>query len=36
MKLMKKLLMGYREKLFKHFIVITKDRIRIIPVGDRT
>ena len=36
MKLMKKLLMGYREKLFKHFIVITKDRIRIIPIGDRT
>jgi hypothetical protein len=23
--------MGYREKLFKHFIVITKDKIRIIP-----
>lgn len=36
MKLMKKLLMGYREKFFNHFIVITKDRIRLIPIGDRT
>jgi predicted nuclease of predicted toxin-antitoxin system len=35
MKLMKKLLMGYREKFFNHFIVITKDRIRLIPIGDK-
>jgi predicted nuclease of predicted toxin-antitoxin system len=32
-KLMKKLLMGYRDKLLKHFIVITRDKIRIIPMG---
>lgn len=33
-KLMKKLLMGYRDKLIKHYVVLTKDKIRIIPMGD--
>ncbi len=33
-KLLKKLLMGYRDRLLKHFVVITSDKIRIIPVGD--
>jgi predicted nuclease of predicted toxin-antitoxin system len=33
-KLMKKILMGYRDKLFNHYIVITKAKIRIIPLGD--
>jgi len=32
-KLMKKLLMGYRDKLLNHFIIITKVKIRIIPLG---
>ena len=34
-KLMKKLLMGYRDKLLNHYIVITKAKIRIIPLGDK-
>ena len=33
-KLMKKILMGYRDKLLNHYIVITKAKIRIIPLGD--
>jgi len=33
-KLMKKLLMGYRDKLLNHYVVITKLKIRIIPLGD--
>jgi predicted nuclease of predicted toxin-antitoxin system len=33
-KLMKKILMGYRNKLLNHYIVITKAKIRIIPLGD--
>jgi predicted nuclease of predicted toxin-antitoxin system len=33
-KLMKKILMGYRDKLSNHYIVITKAKIRIIPLGD--
>ena len=33
-KLMKKILMGYRDKLLNHYIVITKAEIRIIPLGD--
>jgi predicted nuclease of predicted toxin-antitoxin system len=33
-KLMKKLLMGYRDKLLNHYVVITKIKIRIIPLGD--
>jgi len=33
-KLMKKILMGYRDKLLNHYIVITKAKIRIIPSGD--
>ena len=34
-KLTKKLLMGYRDKLLNHYIVITKAKIRIIPLGDK-
>jgi len=34
-KLMKKLLMGYKDKLLNHYIVITKLKIRIIPLGDK-
>jgi predicted nuclease of predicted toxin-antitoxin system len=34
-RLMKKLLMGYREKLLNHFVVLTKNKIRVIPVGDK-
>jgi predicted nuclease of predicted toxin-antitoxin system len=34
-KLVKKLLMGYRDKLVNHFIVITKAKIRIIPLRDK-
>lgn len=33
-KLMKKLLMGHRHKLLNHYVVITKLKIRIIPLGD--
>ncbi|OGP91526.1 MAG: hypothetical protein A2157_08700 [Deltaproteobacteria bacterium RBG_16_47_11] len=33
-ELMKKLLMGYRDKLLNHYVVITKLKIRIIPLGD--
>ncbi len=33
-KLMKKLLMGYRDKLSNHYVVITKVKVRIIPLGD--
>ena len=32
-RLMKKLMMGYREKLLKHFIIVTKDKIRVVPIG---
>jgi len=34
-KLMKKLLMGYRDKLLNHYVVVTKLKIRIIPLGDQ-
>ena len=34
-KLMKKLLMGHRDKILNHYIVITKAKIRIIPIGDK-
>ena len=34
-KLMKKLLMGYKDKLLNHYMVITKLKIRIIPLGDK-
>ena len=34
-KLMKKLLMGYRDKLLNHYVVMTKLKIRIIPLGDK-
>ena len=34
-KLIKKLLMGYRDKILNHYIVITKAKIRIIPIGDK-
>jgi predicted nuclease of predicted toxin-antitoxin system len=33
-KLTKKLLMGYRNKLLNHYVVVTKLKIRIIPLGD--
>jgi len=33
-KLMRKLLMGYRDKILNHYVVITKLKIRIIPLGD--
>jgi len=33
-KLMKKLLMGYRDQLLNHYVVITRLKIRIIPLGD--
>ncbi|MBM4341588.1 MAG: hypothetical protein FJ110_18840 [Deltaproteobacteria bacterium] len=32
-KLMRKLLMGYREKLLNHYIIISKSKIRVIPLG---
>jgi predicted nuclease of predicted toxin-antitoxin system len=32
--LMKKLLMGYRDRLLNHYVVVTKPKIRIIPLGD--
>jgi predicted nuclease of predicted toxin-antitoxin system len=34
-KLMKKLLMGYRDKLLNHYVIVSKSKIRIIPLGDR-
>lgn len=34
-KLMRKLLMGYRDKLLNHYIVITQVKIRIISLGDK-
>jgi predicted nuclease of predicted toxin-antitoxin system len=34
-KLMKKLLMGYRDKLLNHYVVMTKNKIRIISLGDK-
>jgi hypothetical protein len=34
-KLMKKLLMGYRDKLLNHYVVISKVKIRIVPLGDK-
>jgi predicted nuclease of predicted toxin-antitoxin system len=34
-KLMRKLLMGYRDKLLDHYIIISKSKIRVIPLGDR-
>lgn len=34
-KLIRKLLMGHRDKLPRSYIVLTKDKIRIIPIGDR-
>jgi len=33
-RLFKKLLMGYRDKLSRHHIVLTRDKIRILPIGD--
>ena len=33
-KLMKKVLMGHRDAILNHYIVITKAKIRIIPLGD--
>ena len=33
-KLMKKVLMGHRNAIINHYIVITKAKIRIIPLGD--
>jgi hypothetical protein len=32
---MKKLLMGYRDRLLNHYVVITKAKIRIVPLGDK-
>jgi len=34
-KLMRKLLMGYRHKLLNHYVIISKSKIRVIPLGDR-
>jgi hypothetical protein len=34
-KLMRKLLMGYRDKLLNHCVIISKSKIRVIPLGDR-
>lgn len=34
-KLMRKLLMGYRDKLLNHYVIISKSKIRVIPLGDR-
>jgi len=34
-KLMKKLLMGYRDKILNHYTVITRTKLRIIPIGDK-
>ena len=34
-RLMRKLLMGYRDKLLNHYVIISKSKIRIIPLGDR-
>jgi len=33
-RLLKKLLMGYRDKLLNHYVVITRLKIRIIHLGD--
>jgi hypothetical protein len=32
--LLKKLLMGYRDKLLNHYVVITRLKIRIVHLGD--
>jgi predicted nuclease of predicted toxin-antitoxin system len=32
-KLMRKLLMGYRDKLLNHYVIISKSKIRVIPLG---
>jgi predicted nuclease of predicted toxin-antitoxin system len=34
-KLMRKLLMGYKDKLLNHYVIISKSKIRVIPLGDR-
>ena len=34
-KLMRKLLMGYREKLLNHYVIISKSKVRIIPLGEQ-
>jgi predicted nuclease of predicted toxin-antitoxin system len=34
-QLMRKLLMGYRDKLLNHYVIISKSKIRVIPLGDR-
>jgi predicted nuclease of predicted toxin-antitoxin system len=33
-RLLKKLLMGYRDKLLNHYVVITRLKIRIVHLGD--
>lgn len=32
-KLMRKLLMGYRDKLLNHYVIVSKSKIRVIPLG---
>ena len=34
-KLMRKLLMGYRDKLLNHYVIISRSKVRIIPLGDQ-
>jgi predicted nuclease of predicted toxin-antitoxin system len=35
-KLVRKLLMGYRDKLLNHYVIISKSKVRVIPLGDKT
>ena len=35
-KLLRKLLMGYRDKLLNHYVIISKSKVRVIPLGDKT
>ena len=34
-RLMRKLLMGYRDKLLNHYVIVSKGKIRVIPLGDQ-
>jgi predicted nuclease of predicted toxin-antitoxin system len=34
-KLVRKLLMGYRDKLLNHYVIISKTKVRLIPLGEK-
>ena len=34
-RLLRKLLMGYSDKLLNHYVIVSRSKIRIIPLGDK-